>query len=71
MPKPTPAQYRTTNWPEYNVALKRRGSVEVWFDPGMDWFAAADGRPGRLQRFSDRVIEFCLTLKGLLHLSLR
>ncbi|KHA62792.1 transposase, partial [Sphingomonas sp. Ant20] len=42
MPKPTMPKYRTTNWSEYNAALKRRGSLEVWFDPGMDWLAAPD-----------------------------
>jgi len=71
MPRPTPPQYRTTNWPEYNAALKQRGSLDVWFDPEMDWFSLPSGRPGRPLRFSDRAIEFCLTLKGLFHLPLR
>jgi hypothetical protein len=71
MPRPTPPKYRTTNWPEYNAGLRRRGSLDVWFDPGMDWFAVPDGRPGRPLRFSDRAIEFCLTLKGLFQLPLR
>lgn len=71
MPRPTPPKYRTTNWPEYNTALKRRGSLDVWFDPQMDWFSVPSGRPGRPMRFSDRAIEFCLTLKGLFQLPLR
>lgn len=71
MPKPTPAKYQTTNWPEYNAALKRRGSLEVWFDPAMLWFAVPDGRTGRPLRFSDEAIEFCLTLKVLFRLPLR
>lgn len=71
MPRPTPPKYRTTNWPEYNAALKRRGSLEVWFDPAMAWFAVPDGRPGRPLRFSDSAIGFCLTLKGLFQLPLR
>ncbi|WP_334183905.1 IS5 family transposase, partial [Novosphingobium sp.] len=71
MPKPTPAQYRTTNWPAYNAALKRRGSQEVWLDPAMAWFAVPDGRAGRPLRFSDEAIEFCLTLKVLFRLPLR
>jgi hypothetical protein len=33
--------------------------------------ATIDGRPGRPLRFSDRAIEFCLTLKGLFQLPLR
>lgn len=71
MPKPVPAKYRTTNWPEYNAALKKRGSLEVWFDPAMAWLAVRDGRPGRPLRFSDQTIEFCLTLKELFRLPLR
>lgn len=47
------------------------GAHWVWFDPGMDWFAAPDGRPGWPLRFSDWAIEFCLTLKGLFQLPLR
>lgn len=71
MPRPTPPKYRTTNWPEYNAALKKRGSLDVWFDPQMEWFSVPSGRPGRPMRFSDRSIELCLTLKGLFHLPLR
>jgi len=25
--------YKTRNWPAYNEALKRRGSLTIWFDP--------------------------------------
>jgi hypothetical protein len=71
MPKPAAPKYRTTNWPEYNAALKLRGSLEVWFDPEMDWLSAARGVPGRPQRFSDSAIELCLTLKVLFSLPLR
>lgn len=71
MARPTPPKYRTTNWSEYNAALKSRGSLDVWFDPQMDWFSVPSGRPGRPMRFSDRAIEFCLTLKGLFQLPLR
>src|SRR5260370_7266130 len=28
IPKP---RYRVTNWPEYDAALRRRGSLTVWF----------------------------------------
>jgi hypothetical protein len=30
----TPA-YKIRNWPAYNEALKRRGSLMIWFDPAM------------------------------------
>lgn len=47
MGKPTPAIYKTRNWPTYNEALKRRGSPAIWFDPEMTWEAAPTGRRGR------------------------
>ena len=71
MPKPAAPKYRTTNWPEYNAALKRRGSLEIWFDPQMPWLSKPCGRPGRPMRFSDSVIELCLMLKSLFNLPLR
>lgn len=66
MPKPVKPKYRTTNWRSYNASLKRPGSLDIWLDPGMSWFAAPAGKPGRSQRFSDSAIEFCLTLKVFL-----
>lgn len=71
MPKPAPPKYRTTNWSAYNAALKQRGSLDVWFDPEMQWLSAPCGRPGRPARFSDSAIELCLTLKALFNLPLR
>ena len=47
MSKPSPARYRTTNWSSYNDALRRRGSLLVWFDREMVWLAPRDGRHGR------------------------
>ncbi len=65
-------QYKTTNWAQYNAALKRRGSLLVWIDPTMQWYAnAANGRAGRDQIFSDAAIQCCLTLKCLFQLPLR
>ena len=71
MSKPFPARYRTTNWPEYNVALRRRGSLLVWLDREMEWLAPASGRPGRPQTFSEAAIQFCLSIKVLFGLALR
>jgi IS5 family transposase len=71
MPRPASPKYRTTNWSAYNAALKQRGSLEIWFDPGMDWLSAPRGRPGRPMRFSNSAIELCLTLKVLFNLPLR
>lgn len=71
VPKPAAPKYRTTNWPQYNAALKLRGSLEIWFDPQMHWLSKPCGRPGRPMRFSDSAIELCLTLKSLFNLPLR
>ena len=65
------SRYRTTNWKQYNAALKARGSLTVWLDKRMTWFAAASGKRGRSPKFSDAAIQFCLTLKNLFGLALR
>ena len=64
-------RYRTTNWKQYNAALKARGSLTVWFDKNMAWFAAASSKRGRSPKFSDAAIQFCLTIKNLFGLALR
>ena len=63
--------YRTTKWPSYNAALKSRGSLTIWLDKRMQWFASASGKRGHSPRFSDAAIQFCLTIKNLLGLALR
>ena len=71
MSKPAPACYRTTNWSDYNAALRRRGSLLVWLDREMAWLAPKRGRPGRPETFSDAAIQFCLSIKVLFGLALR
>ncbi|MBU2959638.1 IS5 family transposase [Citreicella sp. C3M06] len=71
MPKPSPTRYRTTNWSDYNAALRQRGSLSVWFDPDMVWHAGKTGKRGRPETFSDAAIQTCLTLKVLFGLPLR
>ena len=51
MRSPPPA-YKTRNWPGYNAALKRRGSLAIWFDPEMTWEAAPTGKRGRQPDYS-------------------
>lgn len=41
-----PPTYKTRNWPACNEALKRRGSLTIWFDPAMTWEAAPTGKRG-------------------------
>jgi len=61
MSRPTPPTYKTMNWPAYNEALKRRGSLTIWFDPEMSWEAAPTGRRGRQQTYSDAAIQTCVS----------
>ncbi len=62
MSRPTPTIYQTTNWPAHNEALKRRGSLTIWFDPEMTWDAAPTGRRGRQQTYCDAAIQTCLSM---------
>lgn len=71
MPKPANTRDRTTNWKSYNEALKRRGSLSVWFDPDMSWQAERTGKPGHPPVFSNTAIQFSLMVKVLFGLPLR
>ncbi len=64
MSRPISPAYKTRNWPAYNEALKRRGSLTIWFDPAMTWEAAPTGKRGRHPDYSDAAIQTCLTMKG-------
>ena len=71
MSRPTPPIYKTLNWPSYTKALKRRGSLTIWFDPAMTWEAAPTGKRGRQRDYSDAAIQSCLTMKVLFGMALR
>jgi len=64
-------RYKTTNWAAYNAALKARGSLTIWLDKDMSWYAPASGKRGRQRVFSDAAIQFCLSIKCLFGLALR
>jgi hypothetical protein len=66
-----PTTYKTKNWSDYNNALKRRGSLSIWFDAEMSWEAEPSGQRGRQQAYSDAAIQACLTFKVLFGLPLR
>lgn len=68
---PAKTIYKTTNWHDYNRALRQRGSLTVWFDPAMVWEAAPTGKRGRQQVYSDAAIQACLTIKVLFGMALR
>ncbi len=54
--------YKTKNWPAYTKALKRRGSLTIWFDPGMIWGGEPSGKRSRSRTFSGTAIQTCLTI---------
>ena len=67
------ARYRVTNWPEYDAALVRRGSVTVWFtdDAVAAWHAPATGERGAPPIYSAIAIETGLALRLVFHQPLR
>ena len=71
MSRPTSPTHKTGNWPACNEALKRRGSLTIWFDPEMTWDAVPTGKRGRQQTCSDTAIQTCRTIKVLFGMALR
>ena len=67
-------KYRIRNWPAYNRALVRRGSLTFWVDEQAvsGWLqertVAVRGRP---RIYADAAIECALVVKTVFHLSLR
>ena len=66
-------KYRVKNWAVYDVALRERGDITVWFDEEAlgAWNAPPSGRPGGQRRYSDLAIVTALTLRTVFHLALR
>jgi Transposase DDE domain len=52
------------HWFEPNgEALKRRGSLSIWFDPDMAWAAKPTGKRGCQPVYSDAAVQTCLAMK--------
>src|ERR671932_999844 len=53
------ARYQVTNWPEYDRALQRRGSLTVWVTPEAlaAWHPPRTGRRGRSPHYAEIAIE--------------
>jgi hypothetical protein len=68
-PKGAKTHDKTTNWTAYNAALKARGSLTIWLDKDMPWYAPASGKRGRQRIFSEAAIPFCLSIKCLFNLA--
>jgi transposase len=67
------ARYRVTNWPEYDAALVRRGSLTVWLteEALLAWHAPATGERGGQAVYGDIAIETGLSIRLVLHQPLR
>ena len=67
------ARYRVTNWPEYDAALVRRGSITVWFtdEAVAAWHAPVTGVRGGQPIYSAIAIETGLALRLVFHQPLR
>jgi hypothetical protein len=66
-------QYQVTNWPEYDAALRQRGSLTVWFSEAAiaAWRAERRSTPGGQPRYSALAIATALTLRAVFRLALR
>ena len=67
-------RYRIRNWPDYNKALVRRGSLTLWVEEGVvgRWHdTSAPVRRGRRRLYSDLAVTCALTLREVYGLPLR
>src|SRR3954466_2213738 len=66
-------RYRVTNWPDYDAALVRRGSLTLWVteEALAAWHAPATGKRGGQPVYSDVAIETGLALRLVFHQPLR
>src|SRR5476651_1696592 len=53
-PQDTEGKYKVANWPEYDAALVRRGSLTVWVidEANAAWHAPATGKCGGQPTYS-------------------
>ena len=67
------ARYRVANWPDYDAALVRRGSLTIWFteEAVAAWHAPATGERGGQPVYSALAIDTGLALRLVFHQPLR
>src|ERR687893_71806 len=65
------ARHRVTNWPEYDGALRRRGSLTVWVTPEAlaAWHSPGTGRRSRSRHYSDVASDVAIETGHLLRLA--
>jgi Transposase DDE domain len=71
--KTSKRQYRIRNWHDYNEALVRRGSLDMWIskEAMQKWYAEPTHQQGAQQVYSDLAITTGLTIQKLFRLPLR
>ena len=67
------SKYRVTNWPQYDAALLRRGSLTLWFteEAVAAWRAESTGKRGAQRVYSALAIETALAMRFVFHQALR
>jgi Transposase DDE domain len=65
--------YRITNWPDYDAALRRRGSLKLWFtdEAIAAWRAEPRTTRGGQPHYSTLAITTALTMRAVFRLALR
>jgi len=64
--------YRIRNWPEYNAALKQRGSLKIWISDQAIAHWTTDlltGKPGASPVYTDLAIETMATIQAIYSLA--
>ena len=66
-------RHRVTNWAAYDIALRQRGSLTVWFTEAAiaAWKAESRATRGGQPRYSALAITTALTLRAVFGLALR
>ena len=67
------SQYKVTNWKEYNLSLKKRASITLWFsqDAIEIWNYKGKRVKGGQLKYSDQSIEICCMIRKVYGLPLR
>ena len=64
--------YKITNWPEYNEALKQRGSITLWLSPEIikAWYTDKNKpkQQGRQCKYSNIAIFLHISWHGVIYL---
>jgi hypothetical protein len=65
-------RHRVTNWAAYDIALRQRGRLTVWFtEAAIAWKAQPRATRGGQPRYSALAITTALTLRAVFRLELR